>query len=669
MRLNPIFRLYPFFVRLCGLALCILASAGTITAQESKPAKDVKNDSTFVQGISSWTYSPRGSVNNPLAVDTMPDRIHQLYPGIGSSHLIESLGQLGQPGRSMLLQNRNKTFDMPFIQAYSYYFFSHNDRIAYNTGSPYSDLYYNSTSKKQQNVGFLHTQNVNPYFNIGLRLNYFNSEGHFVNSQYAGRMISGFASYTGSVHRAFISLNYNNVIKEENGGVGKKMIRPDSVHRDTTYVNSLDELSGNYLEMPVNLNSAHSTSDYHDISILQEWNLLPGFTVLDSLLGDTDRFKLLVGQEFLYSYSARRYADVSTIADPNTFYDTIYFNKLVTSDCAIERKLSQEFFGGFNQRFTRFVTIGGRGGMGYEFNSARYRDYTFTDPKTEFNSTFYTLTFLGKIVGGYAWEATQKQYLKGEKKGDMQLDAELSKTATLFSDTVLFRAEAHSIIAKPHYFIEHYQSNNFVWDNNFNKTNTQSIFGEVSDLRKRYALSAYSAVQTNYIYFNSAALPAQCTDPITQLALSGTVYYSLRSFHFSHSFTWQTVSASNVMPVPAVVSENMAYYSTTAFNKLLYFAIGLNVDISSKYYAPKYMPATGIFYLQDEEKTGMFPYTDIFLNGKLKRMRFSFKYSQLALLTNRLANKVIVPGSATTVDSYLYGKPRFTISLAWFFRK
>lgn len=654
MRFITIFRLFPFVVRYCGLFLWVLVASGLLRAQEPKQEK--KEDSTFVNGIRSWTYSPRGSVNTPLAVDTMPDHIHQLYPGIGNSHLMENLGQLGQPGRQMELQRRSKTFEMPFIQPYSYYFFSHNDRIAYNTGRPFSDLYYNSTSKKQQNVGFLHTQNVNPYFNIGLRLNYFTSEGHFVNSQYAGRMISGFASYQGSVHRAFISLNYNNAIRQENGGLRNKAALTDSA-------------SFNYLEMPVNLNSAHSTSDYHDISIKQEWNLLPGFSVLDSLLGDIDRFKLLIGQEFFYSYSARRYADRTTRSAPNTFYDTTYYDNLVTSDYAVSRVLSQEFFGGFNQRLTRYVSVGGRGGLGYEFSSNRYRDYQFANPQTEFTSTFYTLTFLGKIVGGYAWEATQKQYVNGDKKGDMRLEAELAKSAILFNDTVLFRAQAQSVIAKPHYFIEKYESNNFRWENNFSKTNTQSVFGEISDLRKRYALSAYSAVQTNYIYFDTAAMPAQYTDPISQLAISGTVFYSLSNFHFSHCLTWQTVSASHILPVPAVVSENMAYYSNTAFKKLLYFAVGLNVDISSKYYAPKYMPATGVFYLQEDQQTGLFPYTDFFINGKLKRMRFSFKYSQLALLTNRIANQTIISGSPTTVDGYLYGKPRFTISLAWFFHK
>lgn len=656
MRLITIFRLYPFFARFFGLSFSFLVLSGAVSAQETGDAKKAKDDSSFVQGISSWTYSPLGSVTSPLAVDTMPDRIHELYPGIGRSRLTESLGQLGQPGRAMQLQRRDKTFEMPFIQPYSYYFFTHKDRIAYNTGSPFSDLYYNSTSKKQQNVGFLHTQNVNPYFNIGLRINYFTSEGHFVNSQYAGRMVSGFASYRGSVHRAFISLNYNNVIKDENGGVKNKSLLTDS-------------LNATYLEMPVNLESAHSTSDYHDISILQEWNLLPGFSVLDSLLGDTDRFKLYVGQNFLYSYSAHRYTDRATAADPTAYYDSIFYDSLVTSDFAVARTLSQELFAGFNQRFTRYVSIGGRGGFGYEFNHDRYRDFSFSDPETQFSSMFYTASFLGKLAGGYAWEATNKQYLSGYRGGDMQLDAELSKTATLFSDTVLFRAEAHTANTTPDYFYEQYQSNNFRWDNSFEKSASQTIYGEISDLRKRYQFSAYSAVHDNYLYFNSAALPTQYTDPITSLALSGTVYYSLRNFHFSHTVTWQTVSASNIMPVPAAISENMAYYSNTAFNKLLYFAFGLNVDITSKYYAPKYMPATGIFYLQDDEQTGMFPYTDIFVNGKLKRMRFSLKYSQLAILTNRLADKIIVPGSPTTADGYLYGKPRLTISLAWFFHK
>ncbi len=646
MPLSNISRLYPITIRTVFAAIFGLMLANASAAE---------TDSSFIETIQSWNYSPRASLTTPLAVDTMPEHNHKIYPGISRSTFNESLGQMGQPGRPIALEQRKMEFKMPFIQPYSYYFFTHEDRIGYKTGQPFTDINYTTSSKKEQDIHLLITRNINPYFNVGLRLDYFSSEGHFINSQHRGSMISAFASYQGSVHRAFISMNFNNFSQGENGGM--------KYRSDMT-----KSFSDGFLEMEVNQTSAKSVNDYHDISIMQEWNLLPGFSFLDSVMGDTDRFKLLVGQEFLYTGSARRYKDVGKQKGSTPYYE-YYYDSLKTFDVAETRTLSQEAFGGFNQRLTRFVSIGGRGGYGYEFENSRYNDIEFLDPETEFFSTYYTACFLGKIIGGYSWEVSNRQYVTGYRGGDMQIIAEASKTANLFGDTVLFEANFSNKSEAPHLFYQHYHSNNFIWDNNFGKTNSQNFYAEISDLRKRYSLSIYSALHHGYLYFGTDARPQQYNDALSELALSGSVTYSLRKFHFSHSLTWQNASESSVISAPAFVTEHTAYYSTYAFSGLLYLAVGFDVDVSSIYYAPSYMPATGIFYLQNEHESGMYPHTDVFMNFKLKRMRISAKYSQLGQIVDRISKDQIVQGRPSTVNGYFSGKPKFTLGLSWFFHK
>ena len=648
MHLFPLFRQNARAPRLIlVLALCIICIRASYSQTE---------DSTYIEPIRTWTYSPRATIVRPQAIDTMPESMHRLYPGLHGRTLSESLGQPGQPGRPVAIDKRTAGFDMPFIQPYSHYFFSYRDRIGYTTGQPFADMKYTSGSKKEQSINFLLTQNVNPYFNFGVRINYFASEGHFLRSHYAGKMVSAFATYRGSVQRAFINLNINELSQDENGGM-----------KSNEYIT--DSLSVRFLEMEVNLNSATSKSNYHDISVLQEWNLLPGFTVLDSLLGDTDRFKLLIGQDFLYSYSARRYRETRSAASKAAPYYSSYYDTLRTSDLALTRILSQEAFGGFNQRFSRFVSVGARGGYGYEFEHSRYQDFLFLDPQTDFFSTFYTASFVGKIIGGYSWEANSKQYVTGYRGGDAILDAELSKTAHLLNDTVLFGASFGNKSVAPQLFYQQYMGNNFQWDNQFGKINSQTIRGEIADIRSRYSLSSYSALHSGYVYFGRDAQPQQYNSPLSELAVSGSVSYSLGKLHFKHSLTWQNSSQPSVLSIPAFVTENTAYFSSYAFSKLLYIVAGFDLSASSLYYAPRYMPATGIFYLQTDTESGLYPHTDVFVNCKLKRMRISVKYSQLGQIANRIADQKIIDRSPSTVDGYFYGKPHTTLSFAWFFHK
>jgi hypothetical protein len=57
--------------------------------------------------------------------------------------------------------------------------------------------------------------------------------------------------------------------------------------------------------------------------------------------------------------------------------------------------------------------------------------------------------------------------------------------------------------------------------------------------------------------------------------------------------------------------------------------VGGEVYYNSRFYGDGYMPVTGMFYMQRAVKLGDYPYTDIFINFKVKRIRFFFKYEHL----------------------------------------
>jgi len=152
-----------------------------------------------------WKLSPQATIRKPIYVDTSEVSFHRFHAGNADYALRESLGQHGQPGRSLKLSERESQFSAPYIQQFGYYFYSHYDRLQYNCRRPFTLIQYSVESKSGLNIDFFQVQNVNPYFNFGFELNYFNGEGHYLKTQHAGKMLRGFASYTGARHRAFLS--------------------------------------------------------------------------------------------------------------------------------------------------------------------------------------------------------------------------------------------------------------------------------------------------------------------------------------------------------------------------------------------------------------------------------------------------------------------------------
>jgi|GEM_PF-5360753 len=604
-----------------------------------------------------WELSPKAMLKRELHLDTLADDMHRLYAGKAFTGLRESLGQNGQPGRSMKLSEREPALSMPFVQGFSYYFRSHHERKRYNARRPFSQLYYGASSKKEQNFEFFHTQNVSPFFNMGFFMNYFNGYGHYRRTSYEGKLLSGFASYEGARLRSYLDINFNSQNQQENGGIPS-----------LSYVS--DSLQYSPLEYPPNLFASGSITDYHDIFIQQEWNLLRPFSSLDSLLGDVDRYKLFLGHEFLYDYSARRFK--MTSSDDREYFENLYgnvpsYDTLKTNDFAVQRRFTEEVYGGFNKRIAKHIILGARGGVGANFCETRYTEPDSVYPDPNYNSTFYTLHFNGKIWGGFAWEANNKQYVDGHKSGDFLLDATAEKELQIFNDTVQLSAEFSNSVETPNVLYERYIGNQVLWNTSFEKTSYQCIRANINEFAGKYSLSVYSAVRANYIYMGYDALPHQHTDPFSELGVTGSVRFRFWKFVMKNGLTYQMVTAPSVVHVPNFISENTIYMSLLTFKNRLNITFGFDVNFADDYAVPAYSAATGSFYLQDTYFAGMYPVTDFFFNMKLKRMRIYIAYNQLGGKIDEWSGSGSSLGVPSTVRNYTYGKPRISYGLAWYF--
>ena len=56
---------------------------------------------------------------------------------------------------------------------------------------------------------------------------------------------------------------------------------------------------------------------------------------------------------------------------------------------------------------------------------------------------------------------------------------------------------------------------------------------------------------------------------------------------------------------------------------------GADMRYNTKYYAPRYLPATGVFYAQNDYEVGDYPYVNVYANCHLKQVRFYIQYNHL----------------------------------------
>jgi hypothetical protein len=62
---------------------------------------------------------------------------------------------------------------------------------------------------------------------------------------------------------------------------------------------------------------------------------------------------------------------------------------------------------------------------------------------------------------------------------------------------------------------------------------------------------------------------------------------------------------------------------------VLTIQVGADMRYNTAYYAPRYLPATGVFYTQDDYEVGNYPYINAYVNCHLKQARFFVQYNHL----------------------------------------
>ncbi len=234
-------------------------------------------------------------------------------------------------------------------------------------------------------------------------------------------------------------------------------------------------------------------------------------------------------------------------------------------------------------------------------NLIAFGKWNFTPSENIKAETYAHLTLLGANVGDY--RLSGDAFLQVKNLGSLKLSA----VNQLYEPTLLQKQS----------FVSQQQ----VWNNHFNKTLETSLSGSLFIDRTQTAVTGSYKLLNNYIYFDTLAAPQQSGAAISILQLVAQQNFHLGVFHLDNTVGVQKITG-DVLPLPALYSQNSLYFEKKIFKRVMLLRIGLDARYHDSWYAYNYMPLTGQFFLQRKAQVPAYPLTDFFLSFKVQGFRF-----------------------------------------------
>ena len=214
--------------------------------------------------------------------------------------------------------------------------------------------------------------------------------------------------------------------------------------------------------------------------------------------------------------------------------------------------------------------------------------------------------------------------LLGKEVGQFDIHGDDDVNFKLGKDTISVIARAVVSNKLAPFYMRHYHSKHFYWDNDLDKIFRTRFEGELQS--KRFGTQLKAGVENikNYAYFNQQAVPDQFSGNIQVLSATLKQNFKAGIFHLDGDVTWQKSSNQSILPLPDFSIYGNFYIDAKLAKTVLSVQLSDDVRYFTKYYAPGFMAATGQFFLQPDNdlvEIGNYPVFNVYANLHLKRTR------------------------------------------------
>lgn len=601
------------------------------------------------QFVKTWRLSDKFATVDSIPVDTAHINFQDVN-SIDRFSISNSFnGNLGSPLQSKLYFDRPNSTDFMFSDPYYAYITQIETSTFYNTKTPFSYLKYltgGTNFREEDQIAFLFTANANKNLNFGTTLDYIYARGEYQNQSVKRFSGSLFGTYNGKKYSAtglIASNSYNSI---ENGGITESSYLTNPAYGYTATVN-----------FPVNFTGdVQSTYKHLQAYYNQQYSL--GFNRKIKDAKDSTETEFVPVTRFMHSIQfdrmSKRYYESSVEKD---FYKNTYLPDQLTNDSNSFSKLTNRFSVNLAEEFNKWL----------EFGLTAYVENDIEQFGYKVDSTMVHQNESNTKLGGILSKEKGKQFtyrflgelnFAGYKAGDFNLEAKLGGFFRLWKDTIALRANGFVNSTEPSYFMKKYDSNHFLWDNDFSKTYKTHVGGEFSIPTRSLSLLLNLENITKQVYFDSLALPAQFDGNVQVISAQMKFDFHLGKFSLENNVAYQLSSNQEVLPLPMLALYHNLYFHDKWFD-VLSVQLGTNVRYHTAYNAPGYMPATGQFYNQNKMSIGNYPVMNVYANFHLRRTRFYIEYYHV--------NQLFMTGVYYSMPNYPINPAVLKMGLTWNF--
>ncbi len=598
----------------------------------------------------SWKMKDDYTLIDTMVVDTITSGFQNYDPIYRNSFSNIDLGNKGSAYITNLLSNKSSFNEFIFINSLQNQFVQPEDIQYFNTKVPYTNLTYinaGPSRKSEENFTGFFTQNINKDWNLGIRYNLVSTIGLYNAQKVDNRNFNLYSSYHSPKYSMHAVITYNSIEHLENGGLNND---------DPTYITDSEKRKEYKRAEDIPVKYMSATNKINNFQIFYNHSLGIGKINLkrdhndsiDTEIADVEDYELPVSTVY-HTLHAGNYKRVYKIDELDTYldddnliplYDNIYADTLQTRDSTSYSFLKNTFQIRFNEEANSLFKFGVRAFLTNEIKYYKYQksptsytideDYDYDIPNYRHNDTTLVTTAVGgqvfKNLGkNFWWNLGGKIYVQGYRLGDIDLQGNINSLYRIFKDTAGIYGRGRILLKSPELLQENYYSNHFQWDKSFKQEKLVNIEVGLKIPTRRLKLSWESKVFTDYMYWNSEALPDQTSEVISAFQLTLTKDFTFGPLHSDNKLAYQFTSNQAYLPLPEFAGYSSNYLNFYLAKRVLQIQVGVDAKYHTEYYTPGYMPATGQFYNQNVIKVGNYPFLDAFVNLHIKRARVFIK--------------------------------------------
>lgn len=584
-----------------------------------------------------WKVDERFGVVIPTPVDTAFINFPNTSHNEGMTGHYNHLGNMGTPRVSRIWNDRKPFSQLYFLDPYGFYI-PPGDFPFTNSRLPYTNVtYYKAGSKRdaEEHLKFYFSRNAGKNFAVGFNLRYLYSLGFYQNQSNSQFNASVFASYLGEKYEAKLLYQYYYLKLTENGGItdDRYITDPEAMAQGTRQFSPR--------EIPVLFDfsgpSVWNRNRLHEVFFSQSYNLI-GFTREEEVITKNDtsvvsRYIPVSSVIHTVRFQTNKHRfnsnyDLSRNDESFRYPHTYLRNDLTSRDSTFYTAVKNTIAFSLLEGFHKYAKAGLRAFLEYEYRkmSLMPRDSTLLRMDEYGEHEVFVGGQLSKRQGSLLhYDVTGSVGLLGKAIGQFDVKGSMDLNFRLWNDTVSLLARGGISNLLPSFYMRHYHSNHYRWDNdNMEKEFRTRIEGELAIKRWRTRIKGGVENIKNYAYLNGNAIATQESGNIQVLSLALNQDFKLGILHLDNEVIWQK-STGSAIPLPTLSLYHNLYIDAYLAKRVLRLQLGADLRYFTEYEAPAYTPAIGQYHLQGEANKimiGNYPIVTAYINFCLKETRF-----------------------------------------------